>query len=63
MGVELGGATNQSVSCRQCSTVVPETVGIVAMRATDLFVCPACGHQEVWKPMAMSMPSGPTIQG
>jgi predicted RNA-binding Zn-ribbon protein involved in translation (DUF1610 family) len=37
------------VSCRNCGVRVPLTIGIIRMGAADLFVCPGCNYQEIWR--------------
>ena len=42
-----GGLPN--ISCRNCGVVMALNVAIVHMAATDLFVCPLCSYQDVWR--------------
>ena len=45
-------------ACRNCGLRMPVTTAIVHMGAADLFACPACGHQEVWRdPVGLSQPA------
>lgn len=37
------------VACRNCGLTIPVAVGVVRMGAADLFVCPRCNHQAVWR--------------
>lgn len=37
------------VACRNCGLRLPVTAGVVRMGAADLFVCPGCNYQEVWR--------------
>ena len=37
------------VACRGCRAGLPLNVALVHMGAADLFACPRCGHQEVWR--------------
>jgi predicted RNA-binding Zn-ribbon protein involved in translation (DUF1610 family) len=37
------------VACRGCHARMPLRVALVHMGAADLFACPHCGHQEVWR--------------
>jgi transcription elongation factor Elf1 len=37
------------VACRNCGLRVPMTTAIVHMGAAELFACPGCDHQEVWR--------------
>ena len=37
------------VACRKCGLRVPMTTAIVHMGAAELFACPGCDHQEVWR--------------
>ncbi|GEM_PF-6471557 len=37
------------MACRNCGLRVPVAVGVVRMGAADLFVCPRCSYQEVWR--------------
>jgi predicted RNA-binding Zn-ribbon protein involved in translation (DUF1610 family) len=43
----VGGLPN--ISCRNCGVVMALDVAIVHMAAADLFVCPLCSHQDVWR--------------
>ena len=38
-----------AVACRGCELRIPVTTAVVHMGAVDLFACPACNHQEVWR--------------
>ena len=37
------------VACRNCGLRMALRVAIIHMGASDLFVCPGCNHQEVWR--------------
>ena len=37
------------VACRNCGLRMSVTTAIVHMGAADLFACPGCNHQEVWR--------------
>jgi predicted RNA-binding Zn-ribbon protein involved in translation (DUF1610 family) len=43
----LGGV--QVAACGNCGLRIPVATAIVHMGAADLFACPACSHQEVWR--------------
>jgi len=36
-------------ACRNCGLRVPVTTAVVHMGAADLFACPGCSHQEIWR--------------
>lgn len=37
------------VACRNCGVRMTVGMAIIHMGAADLFVCPRCNHQEVWR--------------
>ena len=37
------------ISCRKCGSPIPLEIAVVRMGGAQLFVCPACLHQEVWR--------------
>jgi predicted RNA-binding Zn-ribbon protein involved in translation (DUF1610 family) len=37
------------VTCRNCGVLLAVRAAIIHMGAADLFVCPRCSHQEVWR--------------
>ena len=37
------------VACGNCGLRIPVAAGVVRMGAADLFVCPRCNHQAVWR--------------
>ena len=37
------------VACRNCGLRMALRAAIIHMGASDLFVCPGCNHQEVWR--------------
>jgi predicted RNA-binding Zn-ribbon protein involved in translation (DUF1610 family) len=39
----------QVAACSNCGLQVPVTTAIVHMGAADLFACPGCSHQEIWR--------------
>ena len=39
------------ISCRKCRSPIPLEVAVVRMGGAQLFVCPCCHHQEVWRPV------------
>ena len=37
------------VACGKCGLTILVAAGVVRMGASDLFVCPRCNYQEVWR--------------
>ncbi len=66
-----GGEMNQprprglaEVACRNCGLQVAVTTAIIRMGASDLFACPRCNHQEVWRNAAAGAePVGASSRG
>jgi len=38
------------ISCRKCRSPIALEIAVVRMGGAQLFVCPFCHHQEVWRP-------------
>jgi len=38
-----------AVACRDCGLSIPVAAGVVRMGAANLFVCPRCNYQAVWR--------------
>jgi predicted RNA-binding Zn-ribbon protein involved in translation (DUF1610 family) len=43
----LGGLA--VVSCGQCGLQMPMSAAIIRMGSAQLFACPSCNHQEIWR--------------
>jgi predicted RNA-binding Zn-ribbon protein involved in translation (DUF1610 family) len=39
----------EAAACRMCGASTSVKVGVVRMGQVDLFACPRCYHQEVWR--------------
>ena len=51
----LGGL----VGCGRCGLEMPLAAALVRMGSTDLFACPSCNHQEIWRnPVVEPMSAG-----
>jgi len=44
------------ISCRKCRSPIALEVAVVRMGGAQLFVCPGCHHQEVWRPVPLTAP-------
>ena len=43
----LGGLA--VVACGQCGLQMPASAAVVHMGSAQLFACPSCNHQEIWR--------------
>jgi len=41
--------SSPTVACRGCGRIVDTAVAHIYMGASELFSCPSCSHQEVWR--------------
>ena len=37
------------IACRKCGSPIPIEIAVVRMGGAQLFVCPSCLHQEIWR--------------
>ena len=54
---EMGAVTTPAIACRKCRVVMPVQVAVIRMGGAQLFVCPNCNHQEVWRPAVSAEPA------
>lgn len=46
---ESGAGATPAIACKKCRVAIPVHVAVIRMGGAQLFVCPHCNHQEVWR--------------